>query len=119
MDTALQNGDFAVTAGGLPYAITGLEECLQRAQLRLQMRLGGLVYAPELGSLLYTLTDRSQHALAVRYAAQALAEEADLSVTALDWQEDGLSYTIATPYGTGTVVVPMKTKEGKYGSENL
>ncbi|MFR8529855.1 MAG: hypothetical protein ACLVDB_01215 [Anaeromassilibacillus sp.] len=55
MDTALAGGDFSLGANGLPRGISGEEELLQRAAIRLRVPLGRFAFQPTLGSRLYTL----------------------------------------------------------------
>lgn len=76
MDTALAGGDFSLGANGLPRGISGEEELLQRAAIRLRVPLGRFALQPALGSRLYTLRseteDKDANALAM--AQEALRE---------------------------------------------
>lgn len=73
MDTALSHGDFA---GDRPYLISGTDELLQRAYIRLQCPLGGFSFDPTLGSRLHEIVGIGPEAdrLALSYAQDALRE---------------------------------------------
>ena len=60
MDTALAGGDFSLGANGLPRGISGEEELLQRAAIRLRVPLGRFAFQPTLGSRLYTLRPETE-----------------------------------------------------------
>jgi hypothetical protein len=76
MDTKLENGDFALGSNGRPMAVSGVEELLQRAKIRLTVPLGSFACNPELGSRLWTLTgnepDRDARALSMAQDALRL-----------------------------------------------
>ena len=75
MDTMLQNGDFVRGRGGLPKAIGGTEELIQRALIRLTVRKGAFPLDPGLGSQLYLLRDAGRahwEDQALLYAKEAL-----------------------------------------------
>ncbi len=55
MDTAINKGDFLLDSSGLPISISGVQEILQRAIIRLTVRKGSFVYDTDLGSNLYKL----------------------------------------------------------------
>ena len=55
MDTRLCDGDFAKGENGLPETVEGMEELLQRAQIRLCIPKGAFVHDPSLGSRLAQL----------------------------------------------------------------
>ncbi|NLG92314.1 MAG: histidine kinase [Clostridiales bacterium] len=55
MDTALKNGDFLLGPNGRPKQISGEQEFLQRAAIRLKIPLGSFAYDPQLGSRLHEL----------------------------------------------------------------
>lgn len=55
MDTALYNGDFLLDSRKIPVEISGVQELLQRALIRLTVKKGSFIYDQSLGSRLYTL----------------------------------------------------------------
>lgn len=55
MDTLLENGDFKRGNTNLPVKVTGFDELMQRALIRLSVPKGSFVHDPELGSSLYSL----------------------------------------------------------------
>lgn len=76
MDTMLAGGDQYRDARGLPAAITGIQELIQRALIRLTVRKGSFALDPELGSELRRLRGGPSEALdraALSYAQEALA----------------------------------------------
>jgi phage gp46-like protein len=83
MDTLLLQGDHATDARGIPVAVTGAEELLQRALLRLGIRRGSFEYDAGLGSELYRLsrdtsaaTERAAHS----YVQEALLPLPEIAV---------------------------------------
>ena len=59
MDTAICSGDFLLDGRGRPVVISGMQEILQRALIRLTVQKGSFIYDPELGSRLFTLKSTS------------------------------------------------------------
>ncbi|MEE0931360.1 MAG: hypothetical protein UIM53_10195 [Acutalibacteraceae bacterium] len=55
MDTAIKNGDFNVDETGKIYAISGMEETLQRCRILLETRQGEFCYNQKLGSNIHLL----------------------------------------------------------------
>lgn len=55
MDTAISKGDFLLDSSGLPISISGVQEILQRAIIRLTAKKGSFIYDTNLGSDLYKL----------------------------------------------------------------
>ena len=84
MDTAIENGDFALGANGRPRAISGAEEAFQRAAIRLGVPRGSFCFDPALGSRLSAVTGEEDDpdALALFYAQEALGPAADVTVQA-------------------------------------
>ncbi len=92
MELFLQNGDYQPDGKGGLLRVEGREELLQRVLWKLTARRGQFPFLPRLGSRLYTLNREKPSArpgLARQYAAEALAEEADLSVTEALVEEEG------------------------------
>ena len=90
MELKLVNGDYVSDGNGAMVRLTGAEEMLGRVLYRLTARRGGLPFLPELGSRLYlVMRERpsARQALAAQYVAEALREEAELSVTGVEWLE--------------------------------
>ena len=99
MERKLVNGDYTPDGNGGLTVLSGTEELLQRALFRLTARRGAVPFLPELGSQLYRLPREkpsARQALAIQYAAQALEEETELTVTgaALKDRSDGLELTV-------------------------
>jgi len=109
MAMKLRRGDYVVGPDGRLETASGGEAVLQRVLLRLIVRRGALPMWPELGSRLYLLPRApagQRDTLARQYVAEALAEEADLSVEGvalsaggdlrveLDWRGEALSVTL-------------------------
>lgn len=74
MDTRLENGDFVRNHLGMPLVVTGAQELLQRALIRLCVRKGSFALDPALGSRLHTLRGESREHR--QEAARLLAQEA-------------------------------------------
>lgn len=73
MDTAIYDGDFLIDSRGRPIEISGMQEILQRALIRLSVRKGSFVYDTDFGSRLHTLKGSSNN---IRAKALALSKEA-------------------------------------------
>jgi phage gp46-like protein len=93
MDTLLQNGDHAVNPSGLPAAVTGTGEIIQRAMLRLGLRRGSFPYDRSLGSELHLLSREDSGA--ARRAAQSYVQEALLPLPGL--RVEDVQVTIPAP----------------------
>lgn len=105
MDTLLINGDHATNSRGIPIAVTGEREVIQRALLRLAIKKGSFACDPELGSELYKLRgSRSAGDLArtaQSYVQEALLPMTDVTVTGVELEQSGadglrLSVSLAT-----------------------
>ena len=114
MDTAIQNGDFLRSAGGLPVTVCGREELLQRAYLRLQSKRGAFPYDPQLGSRipLVPLGKLTAEA-AMAFVEESLGDDPSLTVTDTTVTKAGVTVTLDTAYGSGTVVI----RAGEQGGE--
>jgi len=92
MDTLLYSGDHATDARGMPFPITGTQELVQRALLRLAVRRGSFVHDRNLGSELYRLSrDTSAATLraAKSYIQEALIPLPELAIGDVDCKIQG------------------------------
>lgn len=86
MDTLLVGGDHYRDSRGLPVAVTGDEELIQRALIRLGVRRGAFPADPGLGSELHKLRESpgapglSLDRIARSYVQEALAPMTELAV---------------------------------------
>lgn len=83
MDTLLQEGDMRRGTRGLPCTVTGAEELIQRAIIRLSVRRGSFALDPALGSELYKLgacNAASLAATAENFVRQALLPLPEITV---------------------------------------
>lgn len=119
MDIRLDGGDFAVGANGLPASVSGKDELLQRAVIRLTVPRGSFSYDPQLGSRLHTLvmsgTDLS--ARARELVEEALSMLPELSVeqvacTPLGGGRARLVVELSTSLGTDTISLELTGQEG-------
>lgn len=55
MDSAIDNGGFAVNESGKPYMIDGINKALQQIRMCLEIKKGSFVFLPSLGSELWKL----------------------------------------------------------------
>lgn len=114
MDTAILNGDWAVNANGIPVAVGGLQEQLQRAFIRLSVKQGSFAYDPSMGSRLFTLVpnDSNRNAAALFMAQEALKTMPQFTVEkaeCFDLPDGRLSVTVflQTAEGNGSVTVSV------------
>lgn len=87
MERKLIQGDYVPDGGGNLIALSGGEEVLARVLYRLTARRGALPFLPGLGSRLYLLgreKPSARPALAAQYVAEALREEAGLTVKSVE-----------------------------------
>ena len=76
MDTLLAFGDHKTDGCGLPVVLTGAQEIIQRALIRLSVKKGSFAPDPALGSELHRLrpgTGQETNRTALSYAQEALA----------------------------------------------
>lgn len=103
MDSALENGGFAVNQIGKPYMIDGINKALQQIRLCLEIKKGSFIFLPSLGSELWKL-DASKPYLSKQ--AEMFVKEAVIgienieinSVTAKADKNGNITVTVAVGY---------------------
>lgn len=114
MDTLLAQGDHATDARGLPCAISGERELIQRALIRLSVRRGSFPCDPELGSELHRLPGahgNRLNALALSYVQEALAGMAGASVRGVEvTRQDGGTLHVAVQLCLRGQVYPLEVE---------
>lgn len=91
MELLIKEQDYAVENGSL-VSVSGTEEVLTRVLFQLTARRGAFPFLPRLGSRMYLLRRAKPgqwESLARQYAAEALAEEAELAVTGAQVRQEG------------------------------
>ena len=86
MDTLLSQGDHKRNGQGFLIPISGAQEAIQRAMIRLSVPKGSFAPNPKLGSRLFLLgkaPERQTEELALEYAKEALLEEEQVQATAV------------------------------------
>lgn len=99
MELKLVNGDYVPDGNGGLAAASGAQEVLARVLFRLKARRGALPFLPAMGSRLSRLMRERPsdwQSLAERYVAEALEEETDLQITAVELTqgENGVDLTV-------------------------
>lgn len=92
MELQMQKGDYLPDGAGDFLKATGQDALLQRALFKLTARRGGFAPWPELGSRLYLLAREkpgARLAAAYQYTVEALEDETELTVEAVDLEELG------------------------------
>ena len=113
MELILQDKDYVRNeSGGFARAV-GEEELLQRVLFRLTARRGAFPLLPTLGSRIYLLPRykfSQWEALTRQFAAEALADEPELSVTGVTVtrEGDGAWLEIALKYAGGDLSVTVE-----------
>ena len=95
--TKLRDGDYCPDGAGGFLTAAGQEELLERVLFKLTARRGKFPFMPTLGSRIYLLLRERPSArgsMGASYAAQALADETDLTVTGADWNEEARLLTV-------------------------
>ena len=122
MEWKLIDGDYVPDGTGGLTALEGSEEVLARVLYRLTARRGALPFLPELGSRLYQLGRErfsARQALAAQYVAEALREEPDLRVEAVELTQTGetglLTVKLEWQGEKLTVRVPLSAAGGQTG----
>ena len=97
MDTKIKDRDFQKNAQGLPHLISGDEETIQRAMIRLTVKKGGFVLDKGLGCELFKLKGGAKMDQdALRCIKEALYEMPEVeAVSASCRREGGLLYVNA------------------------
>lgn len=91
MELKWVDGDYVSDGVGGLERVSGAEELLQRIRYRLRARRGGFPFAPTLGSELHLLSREkpgARRAAAQKYVAEALADEAGVTVTNVTLAQD-------------------------------
>lgn len=117
MELFLQHGDYLPDGTGGFCRAEGRAELLQRVLWKLTVRRGSFPFLPELGSRLYTLSREKPstwESLARQYAAEALADEADLSVTevAVGQEQDSLILAVSLDWKGQALDVKLNLEGG-------
>ena len=92
MEPKIVDGDYVPDGAGGFCVLSGAEEVLARVLYRLTARRGAFPPLPRLGSrLALVMRERpsARQAVAAQYVAEALEEERDLKVTAVELSEQG------------------------------
>ena len=88
----VRDGDYVTDENGTLRRAEGSQELLQRVLWKLSIPRGSFSPLPELGSELYQLSrckPSQRESMAKQYAAQALVDEPELTVTAAELGENG------------------------------
>lgn len=89
MDNLLVNGDMVMSADGSPEMISGLQELIQRAMLRLTMAKGAFAYQTELGSTLFDMDlDNTDEFALLACIREALSDLTEITVTGVEKSVD-------------------------------
>lgn len=87
MELKLENGRYVSGTGG-PVRVSGAEETAQRVMMKLAARRGGFAPLPDYGSrlhaLLRTVRPSEYQTAAMECVAEALAEEPEVTVNAVE-----------------------------------
>lgn len=116
MELLLKNGDYVPNGQGGFLRAEGRSELLQRVLWKLSARRGSFPFLEELGSRLYTLTREKPSAwssLAQQYVAEALADEADLTVDGVELAEaEGkLELTVYLDWGGESLEIKLELED--------
>ena len=103
MELKIRNRDYVSDGAGGLVRVRGWDELLERVLFKLSVRRGSFALAPELGSELHLLwreKGESRATAAKQYIAEALAEEAGLTVSDVTMEQKGdlLALRIALLY---------------------
>lgn len=93
MELMVRDGDYVTDETGAFRRAEGSQELLQRVMWKLSIPRGSFPPLPELGSQLHQLgrcKPAQRESMAKQYAAQALADEPELTVTAAELETDGI-----------------------------
>lgn len=113
MELIIKNGDYVSDGVGGLRRTGGEEELLSRVLYKLSVRRGSFPFCPALGSYLYKLGQEKpsgREQAARQYIAQALADEAGLSVDAVRVtaaEENTLNVGVTLSYGTQTAELTL------------
>ena len=116
MSLLLQNRDYADDGNGGVAVVQDGDELLGEVLFRLSARRGSFPFLPELGSrmhLLRRVKPSEQESLALQYAAEALEDLTDVTVTGASVrQEDGAFRVIVELLRQGTRLAVTARLEG-------
>lgn len=115
MEISVQNGRYTASRSGGLDTVTGTAELAQRLTMKLAARRGGFAPMPSYGSRLYTLAGAvkpSERAAAARqFATEALADEENVTISALSVTEGGgtLNIALTLEVSGGTLSINLTT----------
>ncbi len=99
MELKFDGGEYVKSGYGGFATVSGRDEALQRALMRLSARRGGFYPMPDFGSELHTLFSmkKSQRpAAAQRMVYEALEPERDITAAGVDYRETGDGTAVVT-----------------------
>lgn len=99
MDIRIKDGDWVHTGGNLEM-VSGTEEIIQHAVMRLQARRGRFYGDTAFGSYLYRLigsSEKDRSLLGLQYAAQALEGMPQVWPERVDWEGDTVKIMLHLP----------------------
>lgn len=113
MEYLLREGDYLPDETGGFLKARDADEVLQRAVFKLRARRGSFPLLPELGSRLYLLgreRPAGRQSAAEQYVLEALADEADIKVSAVELSQKGdeLFVNVTAIYGGEEVSLGLK-----------
>lgn len=113
MEIALENGRYVPAEDGGLEEVDGTRALAQRLAMKLAARQGGFAPLPDYGSRLYTLPSAARPseraALAMKLAAEALADESDVTVRGAE----------VTAFDDGGAEIRITLETGERGALDL
>ena len=104
MDNKITDGDTELNKKGLPMEITGIDECIQQAFIRLTVKKGSFPYNRDLGSRLHTLGPVAEKNQLLAYAGEALSGSG-IYAEDVEILENVFIFSLSTPFGKGEVKI--------------
>lgn len=112
MELELKDGRYTLDGGHALREIDGAEELAQRVALRLRVHRGAFLPLPEFGSRLYTLGrlhPNERETAARQFVLEALADETDLSLDALELTEKDGDAVLKLTLSSGGETLKLET----------
>ena len=112
MELKLKNGDYVSDGIGGLQRVSGMDALVQRVLFRLTARRDSFPFQKNLGSRLWQLGRvpvNQRQAAATQYVAEALSEEPNLEVKAVELLEDG-QLTVELVHEKETFVVTLEVQ---------
>lgn len=109
MNLKVLNGEIISDSKGMPVALAGIDDCLQKAQFALTAKRGDFTYERSFGSEIFKIDDLTEDRI-VSYANEVLIEM-NMKAVSASVEERIIQIKVKTAYGIGNINLNLEEVE--------